>query len=215
MSQAVSSRQAGSPLQAPKRNRFLSAMMTPVGCRLSGTGRIAIDGMLAAVYFALTILTINTGSFKITFASLAFVIAALLFGPLDAMAVAFVGEFLYQLIIFGLTPTTPIWLVPPVLHALRLGVFAVLMGTKEKPLVTRPVACVIACMDCGFFNAIFNTAALYADSKIFGYYNFNLIFVMGLYRILIAMLTAAVISALVIPLVLVLRKRVPGLAGNN
>ena len=211
MSQNIPISRSQTPLQQKPKNRFLSAMMTPVGCSLSPTSRIAIDGMLAAVYFALTILTINTGSFKITFASLAFVIAALLFGPLDAMAVAFVGEFLYQLIIFGLTPTTPIWLVPPVIHALRLGVFAVLMGTKEKPLVTRPVACVIACMDCGLFNAILNSAALYADSKIFGYYNFRLIFVMGLYRIVIAMAAAAVICAIVLPLVMVLRKRVPGL----
>ena len=211
MSETISPRQSDAPLQTNNRNRFLSAMMTPVGCRLSGTSRIAIDGMLAAVYFALTFLTINTGAYKITFASMAFVIAALLFGPLDAMAVAFVGEFLYQLIIFGLTPTTPIWLIPPVLHALRLGVFAVLMGTREKPLAARPVACVLACLDCGFFNAIFNTAALYADSKIYGYYNFKMIFVMGLYRILIAMAAAAVICAVVIPLIYVLRKRVPGL----
>lgn len=200
-----------------KKNPWLSWLTTPVGLRLSPANRIAIDGMLAAVYFALSFLTFYIGpnALKITFVSLAFMVAALLFGPLDAMAVAFVGEFLYQLIIYGLTPTTPIWLIPPVLHALRLGIFAVLMGTEERPLVARPVACVIACLDCGFVNSIFNSAALYADSKIWGYYNFKLIFVLGLYRIVIAMAVAAVLCAVVVPVVMVLRKRVPSLAAKH
>lgn len=213
MSENHASKPAASPLQS-KKSSLLSGMMTPVGCGLSPTSRIAIDGMLAAVYFALSFLTFYIGpnALKITFVSLAFMVAALLFGPLDAMAVAFVGEFLYQLIIYGLTPTTPIWLVPPVVHALRLGVFAVLMGTEEKPLVARPVACAFACLDCGFVNSIFNTAALYADSKIWGYYNFRLIFVLGLYRVVVAMAIAGVLCAVVVPVVTVLRKRVPTLA---
>ncbi len=206
----------GSQLQPGKKKRLLSAMMTPVGCSLSPAKRIAIDGMLAAVYFALSFLTFYIGpnALKITFVSLAFMVAALLFGPLDAMAVALVGEFLYQLIIYGLTITTPIWLIPPVIFALRLGVFAILMGTKEKPLVTRPVACAIACMDCGFVNSIFNTAALYVDSKIWGYYEFKLIFTLGLYRIVIAIVVAAALCALVVPIVKALRKRIPALAAK-
>lgn len=185
------------------------------GKQSSGRGsairRIAFDAILAAVYYALTTLTIVTPSIKITFASLALVTAALLFGPLDAMAVALVGEFLYQVILFGVTATTPIWLLPPVLHALCLGLCALLLG-KEKPLVERTVLCFAACMVCGVLNAVFNTAALFADSKIYGYYNFRMIFILGFARAGIALATAAVVTAVAIPLVRTLRARVPGLA---
>ena len=80
--------------------------------------------------------------------------------------------------------------------------------------MTRPVACAIACMDCGFVNSIFNTAALYVDSKIWGYYEFKLIFTLGLYRIVIAIVVAAALCALVVPIVKALRKRIPALAAK-
>ena len=172
------------------------------------TRRIALDGMLAAVYFALTLLTVTTGSLKFTFASLAFVMAALLFGPLDAMAVALVGELLYQVILYGITATTPIWLVPPVLHALRLGLFAHFMGNRQRPLENRPAAWYFACVDCGIVNAVFNTAALYFDSVIYKYYQFHLVFGLALVRAGVAIATAVVVATVSIPLARALRKYV-------
>lgn len=198
---------------SPKK-KLLSSAMTPVGCGLSSSKRIAIDGMLAALYFALSFLTFYAipGTLKITFVSLAFMVAGLLFGPLDAMVVALIGEFLYQTLLYPLSVTTPLWLLPPVLHALRLGTFALLMGTKDRPLVDRPVACILACIDCGFVGSLFNTAALYIDSKVFGYYKFKLVFTMGLYRMLIAMALAAVLASVIVPIVKVLRVRTPSLS---
>jgi ECF transporter S component (folate family) len=193
MSQAQQTQKGRNRAEAPGSlsAQLLRRVGTPVG-------RIAVDGMLAAVYFALTFLVINTGSLKITFASLATLMAALLFGPLDAMAVAFVGEFLYQTILFGLTVTTPIWLVPPVLHALCLGLLA-------HPLTNRPRLCYAACLVCGLLNACFNTAALYFDSKIYHYYQPHLVFGMALARAGIAVATAAVLAAVALYLLKALR----------
>ena len=59
---------------------------------MSVSKRIALCGMLAAVYFALKCLTIPIGNdLEITFATLALVTAALLLPPFYACAVAFVG----------------------------------------------------------------------------------------------------------------------------
>lgn len=173
---------------------------------MSKAQRIAFDGMLAAVYFALSFLVIDTGTLKFTFTSLAIVVAALVFGPLDACAVAFVGELLYQVIIFGVTATLPIWMVPPVLHALLLGLCARLLG-RQQPLVERTAVCFAACLGCGVLNTLFNTTALYLDSKYWGYYQYHLIFGMALVRIAVGLSTALIVTAVAIPLVRTLGAR--------
>ena len=183
---------------------------------MSKSRRIAFDGVLAAVYFALSFLVVDTGSLKFTFTSLAIVVAALLFGPADACAVALVGELLYQVVIFGVTATTPLWLVPPVLHALCLGLCALLLGRK-CPLAERTVPCFAACLGCGVLNTVFNTTALYLDSKYWGYYEYHMIFGLAAVRILVGLATAILVTAVAIPLVRTLRAKglVPSAAAHE
>ena len=176
------------------------------GFFMSKAKRIAIDGMLAAVYFALSLLVVDTGTFKFTFTSLAIVVAALLFGAADACAVAFVGECLYQVIIWGVTVTTPIWLIPPVIHALLLGLCASFLGRK-RPLEENTGLCFAACMGCAVVNSLCNTVALYFDSKIFGYYEFHTVFGVALIRICIGLATALIVTAIAMPLVSELRQK--------
>ena len=173
---------------------------------MSKAKRVAIDGMLAAVYFALSFLVADTGTFKFTFTSLAIVVAALLFGALDACAVALIGEFLYQVIIFGVTATTPIWLIPPVIHALLLGLCARLFGRK-RPLEENTGLCFAVCLGCAVVNSLCNTVALYFDSKIFGYYEFHMVFGVALIRIGIGLATALIVTAVAMPLVSELRQK--------
>ena len=178
------------------------------------TRRIALDGVLAAVYFALSYLAfyVIPNELKLTFTSLTLVLAALLFSWYDACLVALVGEFLAQLLNtkYGLSVTTPIWVAIPVLHALALGLCALFLGRK-KPLAERTVPCVLAVLGCGAFNALLNTAGMYFDSKIFGYYEYHLVFGLALARIGIAIATAAVIAALIIPIVRAVRRQVPAI----
>ena len=176
------------------------------GFFMSKTKRIAIDGMLAAVYFALSLLVVDTGTFKFTFTSMAVIVAALLFGTADACAVAFVGEFLYQTIKFGVTATTPIWMIPPVIHALLLGLCARFLG-RDRPLEEKTGLCFAACLGCAVLNSLCNTVALYFDSKIFGYYEYHMVFGVALVRICIGLATALIVTAVAMPLVTELRKK--------
>jgi hypothetical protein len=73
------------------------------------------------------------------------------------------------------------------------------------------VPCVLAVLGCGAFNALLNTAGMYFDSKIFGYYEYHLVFGLALARIGIAIATAAVIAALIIPIVRAMRRQLPQL----
>lgn len=163
--------------------------------------RIAVDGMLAAVYFALSWAVIPIGgNLQLRFTSLALLVTALLFGAVDACAVALVGEGLYQIIVFGATATTPLWLLPPILHALALGLIA-------RPLRDRPVPCFAACLGCGLFNSVCNTLALWADSKFYGYYTPALVFGAMALRLAIGLATAAVVTAAALPTVRSLRRK--------
>lgn len=167
---------------------------------MSNTRRIAMDAVLAALYFALSVLTITIGNLQLRFTALALIMTALIFTPLDVCAVALVGEFLYQLILFGLTATTPIWLLPPVLHGLLLGLAALLVR-RFVPEKRQLAVFFCACILCGVLNAVFNTAALYVDAHVYHYYYPETFFAQALIRLGIGALTAAVTAAAAIPLV--------------
>ena len=173
------------------------------------TKRMITNALLAAVYFALTYFVIKPAgeTLKITFASLALIVTALLYGPADACIVALIGEFLYQTIIYGVTATMPIWLIPPVLHALVLGLFSKLLGKGGKPLDMRPVACYAVCVGSAVMNSMFNSVALYADSKIWGYYRPGIVLTMMVVRLLLAGATALLVTLVAMPLVQALRKQ--------
>ena len=85
--------------------------------------RICTDGVLIALYFVLTTFSLRMGNLRITFASLIVIVATLLFSTLDACLIAMLGELLTQVLQYGMTVTTPMWLLPPAIRALVLGLF--------------------------------------------------------------------------------------------
>lgn len=174
---------------------------------MSKTRKLALCGMLAAMYFALSFLTIQTGELKFTFTSLALIIAAFLLGLPSACAVALVGEGLYQVLLYPISVTTPLWLLPPIMHAAALWLFAGLLCPRTPP-EQKVVLCYLACLLASFVNSAANTAALYFDSRIFGYYTPHLVFGIAGLRVLIGAVTAAVITTAAIPLLRLLRKKV-------
>lgn len=174
---------------------------------MSKTKKLAVCGMLAAMYFALSFLTIQTGTFKFTFTSLALVTAAFLLGLPEACAVALVGEGLYQLLLYPLSATTPLWLLPPVLHAAALWLFARIFCGKMPP-EQKIVSCFLITFLASLVNSTANTAALYIDSHVFHYYNPVTFLTDAGIRFLIGLATAAVVTAAAIPLLRVLRKKV-------
>lgn len=173
--------------------------------------RIAVDGVLSALYFSLSLLTITSGNLQLRFTSLALLFAALFFGTADACAVALIGELLYQVILYGLSATTPIWLLPPVLHALLLGLMVRFVRAHVPEKKQNPALFVGAVL-CGLCNALLNTAALYADSRIYGYFVDDFasgFWMLALLRLGIGALTAALAAAIAIPMIRILQRRQP------
>ena len=65
--------------------------------------RIAINAVLVALYIGLSMFSFILGGVKITLEGLPVVICAIVFGPIDAVIVGFLGEFVNQMLTFGFT----------------------------------------------------------------------------------------------------------------
>ncbi len=144
------------------------------------TRRIAINGMMVALYFALSMLAIPMGGLKLTFEHLPIIVTALLFGPLDALIVGALGELLNQMMTYGFTVTTVLWMTPAMFRGLSMGLCTRILGKYMSPeaviAAKLPVVFLVVCVLSGLICSLLNTFTLYVDSKLFGYYSYAMVF---------------------------------------
>ena len=171
-------------------NRFLS------------TRRLTMNAVFIAIYVVLDMFSVYIGNYiKLSFASFPLLVASLLFGILDGVLVAGLGEFIYQLLMYGLGPTTLLWMMPPILHALIVGLYA---RRYNHDLDLRHTALII--LIAGLITALFTTFVIYLDGKIWGY-NPGLTAIVILFRFVNALIMCAIYT-LVTPKTIQLLKRV-------
>lgn len=163
--------------------------------------RITFDAILVAVFFVLTLFSVEVAGVKVTFDSLAVVIAAVLFGPLDAFLVGFLGAMLEQLIKYGITATTLLWVIPPAVRGLVIGV-----GIRKFPEGKRIGLYFVVCVIAGLVTSLLNTMVYYIDAKLYGYYNYALIFGVLLVRLLTGAAASVITAAVALPILKAIRK---------
>lgn len=127
--------------------------------------KLALDAMLGAMCAVLGCLAIDTGNVKITLESLPILLGALLLGPADGAAVGLVGTAVYQLLRYGVSVTTPLWIAPYVLAGWAVGYAA-----RKKRFSLRPAETAALVTGAEVFITLFNTVTIYIDSRLFGYY---------------------------------------------
>ena len=130
------------------------------------TQKMTINAMLAALCAVLGFVAINMGNMKITLESFPIDLGALLFGPIDGAIIAFLGQMIYQMMLYGFTATTLLWVIPGTVGALVLGGFAKAKGFKLTKAQTIAIV-----MLTELIITTLNTGALYIDSHIYGYYS--------------------------------------------
>ena len=173
------------------------------------TRRLCYIAAMAALSFLLNMIEVKLpGNLRITFDSLPIVVGALLFGPVDAVVAAAIGEFFTQLLSpYGLTATTLLWLIPPALRGLVVGFGALAYGRREKKLDQRPVELFAVCILASVVTTTANTAVLWLDSLLMDYYSFAVVFGSAAIRFITGIITAAAIAAVSAPVVQLLRKQ--------
>ena len=175
--------------------------------------RLVLDAVLIALYVVLGFWKIPIGNIlRFNLASFAVVVCAVAFSPLDGLVVGFLGEFLSQILgPYGLTPTTALWALPEAVRGVLLG-FVMLLFTrkqltagnllKSKAIIAYLAASVVT----GIVASLFNTLALYVDSKMFGYYNDYMVFGVLLVRLSIATVMSAAFGYVALHIVSALQR---------
>ncbi len=155
------------------------------------TAQLTIDAMMAAMCVVLGYISIPIGNAaKITLEDVPVILAALMFGPVDGMLVGGIGITLYQVLRYGITVTTALWILPFVACGLAAGLFAKRSGFNNTPGQIRNI---FIAMD--MLIMVMNTFAIYADSKIYHYYTPALVFGALIPRALIAAVKGALIGS--------------------
>lgn len=173
--------------------------------------RIAMNAVMIALYVCLAMLvSITIGGVRITVRSLPVVFCAVAFGPVDAALVGFMGEFLSQMLTYGFTATTLLWILPYLLQGLFVGLCARALNRRlsvdSLAHKSHSVSLIVICVISAEIVAGFNTLAFYVDSKMFGYYNYLMVFGSLWLRAVLGVATGAIIAIIVTPVVQALKK---------
>ena len=150
--------------------------------------------MLSAIFYVVgKFLVLNIGmDLKLTFKIFLLYIISVSINSISGMIVGGVGEFLIQLTsIYGLTATTIFWILPYMIVGFLFGVFYRKLIKNNNKLELFLLIFL--------FNIILtflNTIAFYIDSKIFGYYNFILVFGKLIFKIFVDIILAIIYTAL-------------------
>ena len=167
--------------------------------------RLVTNAMLIAMYVVLSLVaTINLGNMKFTLDSLPIIVGAALFGPVDGMLIGLLGSFTNQMLTYGFSATTLLWIIPAGVRGLLIGLYAKHhnfdMSFKQTQFITISSALIVTAL---------NTAAMYIDSKIYGYYSAAYVFGGILPRIIAGIIIAFVFGA-ILPQIIKPLKRVVG-----
>lgn len=127
---------------------------------------IVLSSSLAAISILLELISVETGTTKFSLYGFPILISGMLFGPLVGSLTGIVVGFVTQLVSqYGLTITTPLWMLAPLFWGLVSGIFS-LIFKKQYNSILR-IACV--CISTSLAVLGINTLALYLDGLIMGY----------------------------------------------
>ena len=180
--------------------------------------RLAVlDISMCAVSVALHIilelfLTIRIGNdLKITLAALPFLIIAFLCGPIEGLISGLVGTFLSQLLTFGITVTTPLWIVPYAVQALAAGLIFLAFGRKIN---IKSIG--ISIFTSGFIAVILTWIASYLDGVvIFKYMTAEVLTALIPLRLLVWVIVSVVYTAVTLPITKAVMKSCPAELKNQ
>ena len=168
--------------------------------------RICGDGMLLAMYIVLSVITVKiTPNLQITFTGLAIIMAIVLYGWTDGILIALLGSFVSQLrSAYGLTITTPIWMIPPILRAVVFGLFYHIYLKKGVLLQDKRVLFFVYATIAGLTTTLANTGAIYLDAYIFEY-PVTLAIIESIFRFVSSIASSIAIAGMCLPIIYALK----------
>ena len=163
------------------------------------TQTMVLSALLMAMHIILSYFSLDLPLMKINLSPLPIIIAGLMFGPMVGGTVGLLGSLLYQMLKFGIDPTTVLWIVPVGIRGLLIGLYA--QKRRYKMRFFETVGLVII---TSFIATILNTVGLY----IAGYINMaekTVWAIMGP-RLLNSLVISCVCLVIILPLMKPLQK---------
>lgn len=166
------------------------------------TKRLAADALCAALYVLLSsYASVSLVNMKLSFDGAALLIGALLFGPVDGLIIGALGSFLGQLLgPYGLSVTTPLWMLPAMARGLMVGLWARQRGGRYDRRALAGILVVSALV----VTAV-TTGVMWVDSRVFAY-PFAATLPSVLLRVAAGLITSAIYTLILPPIVRALRK---------
>lgn len=170
---------------------------------------LCLAAVMAAVYVGLDFLSESAsavfgGAMKVSLSGLPVLIVSIVAGPLWGGLTGFIGEFVIQLWLYGLDPTTLIWALAAASRGLVMG--WLFLAFKKS---IRPLPLTVATVVSSVVTTLLNTGGILIHQTIYGYSSYLATLVQVPIRVLSGALTA-VVFALILPIVLrPLKKYIP------
>ena len=165
------------------------------------TRQLAFDAILAAMVAVLGFIALDFISIKVTFESVPIFIGALLFGPVDGFAIGLIGTLIYQLLRYGVSVTTVLWILPYALCGFLAGLFA---KRKQFRFSIRDMLIVVVSLE--LLITLLNTFVMYLDSKIYGYWFKGFIAGSLALRLIVCVVKSVVYAFVMEPILIAIRK---------
>ncbi len=166
--------------------------------------RMALIAIFAALYVILCLIDIQAGRFKITLAAFVIYFVCFAFPFSDCISCCILGVFVDQLI-YGLTPTTWLWMLPPLIRPLIISPIKAILERKGILLDEKKILSISLVIITSLLTTLANTGALYLDSIIMKY-DFKAVFIQNLIQALITVATGVFEIFLLFPTIRALRK---------
>ena len=164
--------------------------------------RMCEISMISALSFVLGRLTLSVDNLKITFAAFPILLLAYI-SPYwgDAAVASFVAQFLGQMLEYGLSITTVLWIFPSVFRAV---IFWVLVHKVLKDNFNKSFYYYVGAVIIAMSVTVLNTLVMALDAIIFGYYTTVYVYGMFFVRLgsgILSMLLMSYVVALIAPMI--------------
>lgn len=127
--------------------------------------RISVASSMAALSIILDLVSVRTNASKFTLYGLPLLFAGMFFGPWVGGLAGLVSGFISQVILYGITPTTPIWMIAPMAWGWLSGFFY--HRILHRKLQVSSV--IITIVSTSLIVTLCNTAAMWLDGLIYHY----------------------------------------------
>lgn len=163
---------------------------------------LCLAGVMAAMYVGLDFLAVSVsapfgGNLKISLSGLPVIIVAIFGGPFWGAATGFVGAFIGQLLTYGVSATTVLWVLPAVVRGVSMGLLFRAFKQSLKPGILTLETCVSSLL-----VTLFNTGAMLVEQKLYGYYQSFLAIYIAIPTRVFAGIVTAVVFSLMLPTII-------------